>query len=127
MAAAALLAFEKDSKTPAPVPDNPRVNIEPRIRTPKTPQNAEEQREPSIRVETQLVLINVTVTDPMNRFVTGLEKEHFQLFEDKVKQEITQFSSEDAPLSVGLVFDASGSMGSKLQKSRQAAAQLFKT
>jgi VWFA-related protein len=115
-----------EDKKSAPIPDDPRVNIEPRTRPPK-PEEAEARREPSIRVETQLVLINVTVTDPMNRFVTGLEKEHFQLFEDKGKQDISQFSSEDAPLSVGLVFDASGSMGSKLQKSRQAAAQLFKT
>jgi len=106
---------------------DPQVDITPRVKpAPKTP-DQQPVREPSIRVETQLVLINVTVTDPMNRFVTGLEKEHFQLLEDKVKQEITQFSSEDAPLSIGLVFDASGSMGSKLQKSRQAAAQLFKT
>lgn len=80
-----------------------------------------------IRVEKQLVLINVTVTDPLNRFVTGLEKEHFRLFEDKVEQTITQFSSEDAPISIGLVFDTSGSMGPKLQKSRQAAAEFFKT
>jgi VWFA-related protein len=80
-----------------------------------------------IRVEKQLVLINVTVTDPLNRFVTGLEKQHFRLFEDKVEQEISQFSSEDAPISIGLVFDTSGSMGSKLQKSRQAAAEFFKT
>jgi VWFA-related protein len=109
------------------IPDNPKVNIEPRVRPPNDPAEASERREPSIRVETQLVLINVTVTDPMNRFVTGLEREHFRLFEDKTEQEISQFSSEDAPLSVGLVFDASGSMGSKLQKSRQAAAQLFKT
>jgi VWFA-related protein len=69
----------------------------------------------------------VTVTDPLNRFVTGLEREHFRLFEDKVEQQVTHFASEDAPLSVGLVFDASGSMGSKLTKSRQAAAQFFKT
>jgi len=107
---------------------DPQVDITPRVKpAPKTPEEQQAAREPSIRVETQLVLINVTVTDPLNRFVTGLEKEHFTLFEDKVKQEITQFSSEDAPLSIGLVFDASGSMGSKLQKSRQAAAQLFKT
>lgn len=121
-------AAEKESK-PAqlPVPDNPRVNIEPRVKPVPSARSEEERREPSIRVETQLVLINVTVTDPMNRFVTGLEKEHFQLFEEKVQQEIREFSSEDAPLSVGLVFDASGSMGSKLQKSRQAASQLFKT
>lgn len=125
-AMAALVADETQTK-PVPIPENPRVNIEPRVRPPKTSEEAQERREPSIRVETQLVLINVTVTDPMNRFVTGLEKEHFQLYEDKVLQTITQFSSEDAPLSVGLVFDASGSMGSKLQKSRQAAAQLFRT
>ncbi|HEX3684103.1 MAG TPA: VWA domain-containing protein [Bryobacteraceae bacterium] len=84
-------------------------------------------RPSNIRVDKTLVLINVTVTDPLNRFVTGLEKEHFRLFEDKIEQTITQFSSEDAPISIGLVFDTSGSMGSKLQKSRQAAAEFFKT
>jgi Ca-activated chloride channel homolog len=119
-------AEEKEAKAVAPV-EEPRVNIEPRVRPSKEPEDPAARRETSIRVETQLVLINVTVTDPMNRFVTGLEKEHFKLFEEKVEQTISQFSSEDAPLSVGLVFDASGSMGSKLAKSRQAAAQLFKT
>jgi VWFA-related protein len=80
----------------------------------------------NIRVDSTLVLIPVTVTDPMNRFVTGLEKENFKLTEDKQPQEITQFSAEDAPLSVGVVFDCSGSMGHKLDKSRQAVAQFFK-
>jgi Ca-activated chloride channel homolog len=117
---------DKKNKSTAPPPE-PRVTIEPRVRPSKEPEDPATRRETSIRVETQLVLINVTVTDPMNRFVTGLEKEHFKLTEEKVEQTITQFSSEDAPLSVGLVFDASGSMGSKLSKSRQAAAQLFKT
>ena len=84
------------------------------------------QRGANIRVSKTLVLINVTVTDPLNRYVTGLEKEHFRLFEDKVEQNISDFSSEDAPISIGLVFDTSGSMGSKLQKSRQAAAEFFK-
>lgn len=102
-----------------------KVTIEPRKSTaaPKT----EETRKSNIRVDTNLVLIPVSVTDPLNRFVTGLEREHFKLFEDKVEQTITQFASEDAPLSIGLVFDASGSMGAKLAKSRQAAAQFFKT
>lgn len=104
----------------------PRVNIEPRIRPSREPKEEGERRPPSIRVDTTLVLINVSVTDPLNRFVTGLEKEHFRLWEDNVEQTVSQFSSEDAPLSVGLVFDASGSMGSKLTKSRQAAAQFFK-
>ena len=122
-----LAAAEKDKQAAAPPPSTDRVKIEPRVRPPKDEAEVQERRETAIRVETQLVLINVTVTDPMNRFVTGLEKEHFQLYEDKKLQEVSQFSSEDAPLSVGLVFDASGSMGTKLQKSRLAAAQLFKT
>jgi len=78
-------------------------------------------------VNVNLVQVPMTVTDTMNRLVTGLEKENFELFDNNVGQSIRYFSSEDAPLSVGLVFDASGSMGSKLQKSRQAASQLFKT
>jgi Ca-activated chloride channel homolog len=85
------------------------------------------RRSVDLRVNRTLVLINVTVTDPLNRFVTGLEKEHFRLYEDKVEQQITDFSAEDAPISIGLVFDTSGSMGPKLQKSRQAAAEFFKT
>jgi Ca-activated chloride channel homolog len=80
-----------------------------------------------LRVNTTLVLIPVTVTDPLNRFVTGLDKENFKISEDKADQTITAFSSEDAPISVGVVFDCSGSMGDKLAKSRQAVAQFFKT
>ena len=92
----------------------------------KPGEKSEPRTRSSIRVDSTLVLIPVTVTDPMNRFVTGLEKENFKLTEDKQPQEITQFSSEDAPLSVGVVFDCSGSMGHKLDKSRQAVAQFFK-
>jgi VWFA-related protein len=119
-----------DEKTPPKKPEaaarDDRVSITPR---PKPGDKAAvlERRAGNIRVDTTLVQINVTVTDPLNRFVTGLEKEHFKLFEEKVEQEIVKFSAEDAPLSIGLVFDTSGSMGSKLQKSRQAAAQFFKT
>src|ERR1044072_8864484 len=81
----------------------------------------------NIRVDSTLVLIPVTVTDPLNRFVTGLDKENFKVFEDKKEQEVKQFSSEDAPLSIGVIFDCSGSMGRKLEKSRQAVSQFFKT
>ena len=118
-----------DTKPKAPDNRDARVAIEPRSKpgTDKDKQTVLEHRAGNIRIDTTLVQINVTVTDPLNRFVTGLEKDYFKLFEDKVEQEIRQFSSEDAPLSIGLVFDTSGSMGSKLQKSRQAAAQFFKT
>jgi Ca-activated chloride channel family protein len=103
-----------------------RVNIEPRKKS-ATESPAERTGPSNIRIDSTLVLIPVTVTDPMNRFVTGLDKDFFKLSEDNSEQQITQFSSEDAPLSVGLVFDASGSMSNKLSKSRQAAAQFFKT
>lgn len=100
----------------------------PRRKAPsEEPANDLATRQPTLRVDTNMVLINVTVTDPLNRFVTGLEAENFKLFEDKSEQRIASFASEDAPLSVGLVFDASSSMGSKLQKARLATAQFFKT
>jgi Ca-activated chloride channel family protein len=105
----------------------PQVSIQPRLKTLEPAAEADVPRRGSLRVDTTLVPIPVTVTDPLNRFVTGLEKEHFRLFEDKVEQKISYFSSEDAPISIGLVFDTSGSMGSKLQKSRQAVAQLLRT
>jgi Ca-activated chloride channel homolog len=110
-----------DKSSDAP---QPKIAIEPRTKAPGPGDNRGVR--PNIRVDTTLVLIPVTVTDPLNRFVTGLEREHFRLFEDKVEQQLTHFASEDAPLSIGLVFDASGSMGAKMQKSRQAAAQFFK-
>jgi VWFA-related protein len=101
-----------------------KVSIEPRKST--AAPKEEDKRGANIRIDTNLVLIPVTVMDPLNRVVTGLERDHFRIYEDKVEQKIAQFASEDAPLSVGLVFDASGSMGAKLSKSRQAAAQFFR-
>ena len=62
----------------------------------------------------------------MNRFVLGLERKHFQILEDGVEQSIVSFSGEDTPLSVGLAFDESGSMGYKLRTSRAAVAQFLK-
>jgi Ca-activated chloride channel family protein len=118
------LAMAGRAQKPRAASPEPKVSIEPRAR-PGSESTVE--RRGNIRVDTTLVLINVTVIDPMSRFVTGLEKEHFRLFEEKVEQKVTHFASEDAPLSIGLVFDCSGSMGAKLQKSRQAAAQFFKT
>jgi Ca-activated chloride channel family protein len=77
--------------------------------------------------ETTLVLIPATVTDPLNRFVLGLQKQDFHLFEDGIEQTIAHFSGEDAPLSLGLVFDTSGSMGDKLRTSRKAALRFLTT
>jgi Ca-activated chloride channel homolog len=117
----------KDQQQPAPRPPDPQVSITPRPAKPVPGSEAGASRVRSLRIDATVVLIPVTVTDPLNRFVTGLEREHFRLFEDKIEQKVTHFSSEDAPVSVGIVFDTSGSMGAKLQKSRQAVAQLMKT
>jgi len=90
----------------------------------QSPAFAQEAR---FNVDTTLVLIPANVTDPLNRFVLGLRQQDFHLFEDGTEQKITHFSGEDTPLSVGLVIDTSGSMGLKLETSRQAATQLLKT
>ncbi|HEX4595314.1 MAG TPA: VWA domain-containing protein [Bryobacteraceae bacterium] len=80
-----------------------------------------------LRVDVPLVLIPVHVTNPAGVSVPGLKKENFRLFEDDVEQKIVHFSNEDAPLSIGLLFDASGSMENKIKKSWEAAAEFFKT
>jgi Ca-activated chloride channel family protein len=99
------------------------VNITPR---PKPAAKEEAERPASIRVNTNLVLIPVTVNDPLNRPVSGLEKENFRVFDEKVPQTIASFAMDDEPIAAGLVFDTSGSMGDKLQRSRMAAAVFFK-
>ena len=79
------------------------------------------------KVDVNLVLVPVTITDPMNRLVTGLEKENFALTDNGQPQEIRHFSSEDAPISLGVIFDISGSMADKIDKSRQAVVEFFRT
>ncbi|NDQ57496.1 MAG: VWA domain-containing protein [Acidipila sp.] len=81
----------------------------------------------AIRVDVDLALINVTITDPYNRLVTGLEAENFRVYEDNIEQEVAHFSNEDVPVSIGVIFDLSGSMANKVDKSRLAALQFFKT
>src|SRR6202167_5732109 len=80
-----------------------------------------------IRMNVDMVLVPITVTDPMNRLVTGLEKEDFQVFENSNGQKIVSFASEDAPVSIGIVFDLSGSMTSKLVRARESILQFIKT
>ncbi len=81
----------------------------------------------ALRAETELTLVGVSVTDPLGRLVTGLEQNNFRVFEDNVEQEILRFSSEDVPVSIGVIFDMSNSMSDKIDKSRLAAVQFFRT
>lgn len=80
-----------------------------------------EEHGPAIKVDVNLVLVPVTVTDEMGRIVSGLRRDNFSIYDDKQQQPIVSFSSEDAPFSVGLVFDTSGSMTGKMDKARLAA------
>lgn len=87
--------------------------------------NAIYQSDTTIMVRSDLVLIPVTVTDGSGRVVPTLEKEHFTIFEDKTRQEITHFACEDTPVSIGIVFDASDSMLPKLETAREAVNNLL--
>jgi len=80
-----------------------------------------------IRMNVDMVLVPVTVTDPMNRLVTGLERNDFEVFENNGEQTIASFACDDAPVSIGIIFDLSGSMTSKLVRAKAAILQFIKT
>jgi Ca-activated chloride channel family protein len=93
----------------------------------KPPAPTEKKQSEGIKVDVSMALVNITVTDPLNRLVTGLEKENFRVYEDGTEQEIVTLSSEDVPVSIGVIFDMSGSMSDKVDKARQAAVQFMRT
>jgi len=79
-------------------------------------------------VHSDLITLTVTVTDTYGRFVTGLGQKAFTILDDKIEQQITHFSDEDAPVSLGVVFDVSGSMsGDKISKAREALQRFIQT
>ena len=77
-----------------------------------------------INLDVKLVLVTVTVTDTHNRFVQGLKKENFQVWEDRFEQEPLTFSSETTPVTMGIVLDKSGSMGGRRPKGGTAPPSL---
>ena len=85
-----------------------------------TPPIDEDPSQP-IKVKTDLVTLTLTVTDTYGRYVSGLTKNAFSVFDNNQEQEITYFSDSDAPVSVGILFDVSGSMsGDKIAKAQTA-------
>lgn len=80
-----------------------------------------------IHASVELVMVPVTITDAMNRPVVGLDRDNFQVYENKKPQEIKHFSSEDTPIAVGIIVDTSGSMSYKLDRAREAVAQFCDT
>jgi Ca-activated chloride channel homolog len=131
LAAALLVTLLGSILAPAQETD---VHITPRKPAETEAAKAEASIDPTLKTHTRpfkvdvdLVLVPVTITDPMNRLVTGLERDNFQVFEGDAKQEIRHFSSEDSPISLGVIFDMSGSMADKIEKSRDAVVEFFKT
>jgi Ca-activated chloride channel homolog len=110
------------------------VHINPRVEPTPPPSATQKILDPSLQTHTKpikkdvdLVLVPVTITDPLNRLVTGLDRENFKVFEGNQAQDIRHFSSEDAPVSLGVIFDMSGSMSSKIERAREAVLEFFKT
>jgi Ca-activated chloride channel homolog len=108
------------------------VHVQPRVELPAPPApgsvliSALDTHIETIRTQVDLVLVPVTITDPRDRIVTGLESQNFQLYEGTQQQEIKHFSSEDAPVSLGVLLDVSGSMKSKIECAREAVVQFLR-
>jgi Ca-activated chloride channel family protein len=81
-----------------------------------------------VLINTDLISFNVTITDQYGRFVSGLQQSAFTVFDDKQAQDITFFSDDDAPVSLGIVFDLTGSMsGDKVRRAKEALEHFFQT
>ena len=103
----------------------------PAIQTPTPPPRklgTELDDRTGIITNTDLITLTVTVTDTYGRYVSGLSKTAFSIFDDKLPQEIKFFSDDDSPVSVGVIFDVSGSMsGDKVKRARDALSKFIQT
>jgi Ca-activated chloride channel family protein len=98
--------------------------ITPRPRPPSSP-GAEPRA--NLRTDASLVVIPAWVTTAAGASVTGLDRDNFRVTEDNVEQKISYFMRDDAPLSIGVLFDISGSMRNKMDKASESVAAFFKT
>jgi len=134
-------AQQKPAEKPSPEPEKKELlTVQP---APAQTPTSTDQQKPSTKIQlpeggvddkapivtnTDLVSFNVTVTDIYGRFVSGLSKNAFSIFDEKSQRDITFFSDEDAPVSVGILFDVSGSMsGDKVHRARDALAHFIQT
>lgn len=84
---------------------------------------------PVFKVDVDMVFVKVSVTDPLNRYVTGLENEHFKVYEDNIEQTISHFNQEAAPISAGIIFDVSASMkdNNNIRKAKNAITRFLQS
>ncbi len=93
-----------------------------------TPQLQNVEDKGTVKVRVDLVTLTLTVTDLYGRYVSGLDKNAFSVFDNNIEQEITYFSDTDAPVSLGILFDVSDSMsGTKIGKARKALERFINT
>lgn len=88
--------------------------------------NSQNQQNPKpLIIKTNMVSVTVTVSDQNRRFVTGLSKDNFEVYDDNVKQDVALFATQDSPLTLGIVYDVSGSMNPLSTQSFRALKGLF--
>jgi Ca-activated chloride channel family protein len=115
-------------RIPAQEKPNPIIQPNPVALPQQPPQRPGITRDEPVLVNTDLISFNVTVTDTYGRFVSGLSKKAFAIFDNKESEEITFFSDDDAPLSIGILFDLTGSMsGEKVKRAKNALSHFFET
>ena len=127
------LAAQSQSQDPAP--DKPQEQKPAATQSPSPAPKQDKKmgtelddRGGSIITNTDLITLTVTVTDTYGRYVSGLSKGAFAVFDNKLQQEITYFSDDDSPVSVGVIFDVSGSMsGDKVKRARDALSKFIQT
>src|SRR5690242_13690154 len=117
-------APSKETKEPSKTGDTQG----PIVADPEQKGGKEVDEKTPVITNTDLITFNVTVTDIYGRFVSGLSKQAFSIFDEKQQQEITFFSDDDSPVSVGVIFDVSGSMsGDKVRRARDALSKFIQT
>ena len=118
-------AQDKSQEKPLSEPTPPKTEIPSK---PAGQQKTGTELDGPVIVNTDLITFTVTVTDTYGRYVSGLGKNAFTVLDEKKPQEITFFSDDDAPVSVGVIFDVSGSMsGDKVKRARDALSKFVQT
>lgn len=110
---------------PVPAPAQPPAKDKPTNERPSDPATPLQKKSDRFVIKTNMVSVTVTVSDRNRRFVTGLTKDDFEVYDDNIKQEIALFATQDSPLTLGIVYDVSGSMNPLSTQSFHALKGLF--
>ena len=119
-----LVIYGSPAPSQTPLPSQAPLPPPAKEKPPET--NSQDQQNPKpLIIKTNMVSVTVTVSDRNRRFVTGLTKENFEVYDDNVKQEVALFATQDSPLTLGIVYDVSGSMNPLNTQSFRALKGLF--